>query len=52
MAEYIEMRCEPAEKEAFRAAAEASGMGLSAWIRLTLRKAAKKPVAFLDRLSA
>jgi antitoxin component of RelBE/YafQ-DinJ toxin-antitoxin module len=56
-AEYIELRCEPSEKDAFRAAAEAGGLPLSGWIRLTLRRAAKreleaidKPVAFLDRL--
>jgi uncharacterized protein (DUF1778 family) len=57
-AEYIEVRCGEAEKEAFRAAAEAAGLPLSGWIRERLRKAARKeledidkPVAFLDRLS-
>jgi hypothetical protein len=56
-ADYIEVRCEGAEKEAFRAAAEAAGLPLSGWIRERLRKAARKelediekPVAFLDRL--
>ena len=58
-ADYIEVRCEKAEKDAFRAAAEASGLALSAWIRERLRRVARKeledmdrPVAFLDRLSA
>jgi uncharacterized protein (DUF1778 family) len=52
--DYIEIRCGEAEKEAFRAAAEASGLALSAWIRERLRRAARKeledlamPVAFL-----
>ena len=58
-AEYIEVRCEESEKDAFRSAAEAAGLPLSGWIRERLRKAARKeledmdmPVAFLDRLSA
>jgi uncharacterized protein (DUF1778 family) len=58
-ADYIEVRCEESEKQAFRAAAEASGLPLSGWIRERLRRAARKelqdmgmPVAFLDRLSA
>jgi uncharacterized protein (DUF1778 family) len=57
-ADYIEVRCEEAEKQAFRAAAEASGLPLSGWIRERLRRVARKelqdmkmPVAFLDRLS-
>jgi hypothetical protein len=57
-ADYIEVRCEEAEKQAFRAAAEAAGLPLSGWIRERLRRAARKeledmdmPVAFLDRLS-
>jgi uncharacterized protein (DUF1778 family) len=58
-ADYIEVRCEESEKQAFRAAAEAAGLPLSGWIRERLRKIARKeledmdmPVAFLDRLSA
>lgn len=58
-ADYIEVRCEEAEKQAFRAAAEASGLPLSGWIRERLRRIARKeledmnmPVAFLERLSA
>ena len=57
-ADWIEVRCEQAEKEAFRAAAEASGLPLSGWIRERLRRVARKeledmgkPVAFLDRLN-
>lgn len=58
-ADYIEMRCTEAEKQAFRAAAEAAGLPLTGWIRERLRKIARKelenmsmPVAFLERLSA
>lgn len=57
--EYIEVRCELSEKEAFRAAAEAAALPLSGWIRERLRRLARKeledlgmPVAFLDRLTA
>lgn len=55
-ADYIEVRCEEAEKQAFRTAAEAVGLPLSGWIRERLRRAARKelkdlglPVAFLDQ---
>lgn len=55
-AEYIEVRCEDAEKQAFKAAAEAAGLPLSGWIRERLRRIAKKeleglnmPVPFLER---
>jgi hypothetical protein len=58
-ADYIEVRCGEAEKQAFRAAAEAAGLPLSGWIRERLRRIARKeledlelPVAFLERLSA
>jgi uncharacterized protein (DUF1778 family) len=57
--EYIELRCEPGEKDSFRDAADAAGMPMSGWIRDRLRRAARKeledlerPVAFLERLSA
>jgi uncharacterized protein (DUF1778 family) len=57
--EYIEIRCEEAEKKSFRDAADAAGMPMSGWIRDRLRRAARKeledmemPVAFLDRLTA
>jgi uncharacterized protein (DUF1778 family) len=56
--EYIEIRCEQSEKQAFQAAAEAAGLPLSGWMRERLRRVARKeledldkPVAFLDRLS-
>jgi len=56
--EWIEMRVEKSEKDAFRAAAEAAGLPLSGWIRQRLRRDAKReledlnlPVAFLERLS-
>jgi len=55
--EYIEMRVEKGEKDAFRAAAEAAGLPMSGWIRHRLRRDARKeledlglPVAFLERL--
>lgn len=58
-ADWLEVRCEEAEKQAFRAAAEAAGLPLSGWIRERLRRVARKeledmgmPVAFLERLSA
>jgi mobilization protein NikA len=57
--DYIEVRCEESEKQAFRQAAEAVGLPLSGWIRERLRRAARKeledmdmPVAFLERLTA
>jgi hypothetical protein len=58
MSEWIEMRVEKSEKDAFRVAAEAAGLPLSGWIRQRLRRDARKeledlglPVAFLERLS-
>ena len=57
--EYLELRLDVTEKQAFKDAATLSGMALSVWVRERLRKAARKeledadkPVAFLDRLSA
>ena len=56
--EYMEMRLDAAEKQAFVDAAKAAGMSLSAWVRDRLRRASKReleemnlPVAFLERLS-
>ena len=37
----LDMRLDEAEKEAFRAAAELSGLDLSAWIRERLRRVAR-----------
>jgi hypothetical protein len=57
--EYMELRLDVAEKEAFVRAAEVAGMSLSAWVRDRLRRSSRKeledmdmPVAFLERLSA
>jgi hypothetical protein len=52
--EYIELRVLPAEKQAFRDAAERSGIPLATWARERLRRIAIRelenaelPVAFL-----
>ncbi len=52
----LDMRLNEAEKEGFRAAAELSGLDLSAWIRERLRQVAWKelekagrPIPFLER---
>lgn len=57
--EYMELRLDAAEKEAFVQAAQVAGMSLSGWVRDRLRRASRKelqdmdmPVAFLDRLTA
>ncbi len=54
--EYMEVRLDPAEKQAFKDAAELAGLGVSAWVRERLRRIAlkelqeaKRPVAFLER---
>jgi uncharacterized protein (DUF1778 family) len=56
--EYLELRLDTAEKQAFWDAATLSGMALSVWVRERLRKAARKeledadkPVAFVEQLS-
>lgn len=53
-ADYLDIRLFPAEKQAFRDAAELAGLDLSAWVRERLRiqarkelEGAGKPVAFL-----
>ena len=53
-AEYLEVRLEVAEKQAFKEAADIAGLALSAWVRERLRRAARKeleesgrPIAFL-----
>jgi len=55
--EYLDIRLEAAEKQAFRDAADLAGLDLSAWVRVRLRSAAQKelkganmPVAFLARV--
>ncbi len=52
----LDMRLNEAEKEGFRAAAELSGLDLSAWIRERLRAVAWKelakagrPIPFLEK---
>ena len=54
-ADYLEVRLESAEKQAFKDAADFAGLALSAWVRERLRLAARreleklgKPVAFLS----
>jgi uncharacterized protein (DUF1778 family) len=56
--EYLELRLDAAEKQAFKDAAELSGMAVSVWVRERLRKVARKeleeaekPVAFLVKLT-
>jgi len=53
--EYLELRLDAAEKQAFWDAASLAGMALSVWVRERLRRAARKeledaekPVAFLQ----
>ena len=52
--EYLAVRMEPAEKQAFKDAAELAGVPLSVWMRERLRRAAirdleeaARPIAFL-----
>ena len=52
--EYIELRLSANEKQAFREAAELSGLALATWVRQKLRhvaarelEKAERPVAFL-----
>ncbi len=55
-AEYLDIRLEASEKEAFKDAAGLAGLDLSAWVRERLRVVARKelenadrPVKFLDK---
>jgi predicted HicB family RNase H-like nuclease len=57
-AEFLQVRVDEAEKRAFTAAAELSGLALSAWVRERLRLLARKelakagqPVTFLSSTS-
>ena len=57
--EYLDIRLEAAEKQAFRDAANLAGLDLSAWVRERLRATARKelegarlPVAFLAKAPA
>ena len=40
--EYLDMRLEASEKQAFRDAAELAGLDLSSWVRERLRASARK----------
>ena len=48
--ERMELRLEASEKAAFREAADASGLPLSAWIRERLRRAAISDLQELGRV--
>ena len=54
-ADYLEVRLDSDEKQAFRDAATVAGLPLSAWVRERLRRVARKeleeigqPIAFLQ----
>lgn len=54
--DYLDVRLEPAEKQAFKEAADLAGLALSAWVRERLRRAARdelggagQPIAFLPQ---
>jgi hypothetical protein len=54
--DYMELRLDATEKQAFKDAADLAGMALSVWVRERLRRAAKReledaghPVSFLSR---
>ena len=46
--EYLEVRLELAEKEAFRQAAELAGLPLSTWVRERLRRISRKELEDAD----
>jgi uncharacterized protein (DUF1778 family) len=53
--DYLEIRVESAEKEAFKSAADLAGIPVSTWVRERLRRAAireleeaARPIAFLQ----
>lgn len=57
-AEFLDIRIQGAEKQAFRDAADLAGLDLSAWVRERLRAAARKeldsanrPIAFLSKVA-
>lgn len=47
--EYLELRLDAAEKQAFWDAANLSGMALSVWVRERLRRAARKELEDADK---
>jgi uncharacterized protein (DUF1778 family) len=50
--ERVFIRLSPPEKDAFREAAEIAGLGLSAWIRERLRRAALRELEEVGRTAA
>ena len=47
--EYLEVRLDSKEKQAFKDAADLAGVALSVWVRLRLREAAKQVLEELGR---
>lgn len=45
---YLDVRLEPAEKEAFKNAADLAGLPLSTWVRERLRLAARRELEDAD----
>jgi hypothetical protein len=50
--EYLDIRLEAAEKQAFRDAAELAGLDLSAWVRERLRLSARRELEAVGRTVA
>lgn len=48
-AEYLDVRLDTAEKEAFKQAAEVAGVPLSVWVRERLRSAARRELIEVGR---
>ena len=51
-ADHLQVRLEPAEKEAFTTAAQLAGIDLSAWVRERLRTASRKELAIFGERAA
>jgi hypothetical protein len=47
--EYLDVRLDKSEKEAFKLAAEVSGLTLAAWVRSTLRTVAREQLIGIGR---
>ena len=50
--EYLDVRLTPAEKQAFKDAAETVGLAVSAWVRQRLRHAAVKDLETVGKRAA
>lgn len=50
--DWLDIRLETAEKQAFRDAADVAGLDLSAWVRERLRKAAREELEGVGRVAA